>query len=183
VVVSGDIESNALSRDDWLIVEQRYRLGADTVEDIAKAFGITSRLINSRATKNAWIRDAREVKRAVVDQAMSTGIAPDPNGLVRDDDVVGPSYTEAIATAAVDDVKDMTTVLTNARRVLARLVRVLDSEPDLSIKELGGFVEVNHRAMMTIRVVRGLGERDVEDTDLTKALARARSKLVIYDSR
>lgn len=134
------------TKPDLSEVELAYRSTRDSVNSLAKRFGLSEPTLRRIVKKNGWIRCAPEAKRRVVADAMA-GVT---KGLTNDE------VRQAQETAASEDIADMAQGLRIYRNVLGAMETAAEEVTDP--RDAKVITEATEKAINGIRTIRGLDE-------------------------
>jgi hypothetical protein len=104
---------------DWLAIATEYRVGLKPIRRIAVEHGVNEATIRHRAKINGWVRDGASIKREIV----KANVAGRP--VVAQGQPSRQDIAQSIDQAAVDDIRDMSLGLDNARLSLQIINRAL----------------------------------------------------------
>lgn len=126
--------------------EADYRAGVLSVNATARKHGLAESTLRREARRRGWPRATPDNRRKLVAEAMSG--AHMASGMAED------KALQLQADAAAQDMRDMNTGLAVARKVLNRLLDMVDETGDP--RDLKVVVEANRAAIDTIRKIRSL---------------------------
>ena len=138
-------------KPDMAEVELAYRSTQDSVNSLAKRFGMSEPTLRRVIKKNGWIRCAPESKRRVVADAMA-GVT---KGLTSDE------VRQAQETAASEDIQDMGQGIRIFRNVLGAMEEASATVTDP--RDAKVITEATEKAINGIRTIRGLDEPEKDD--------------------
>ena len=127
-------------------VELAYRSTQESVNSLAKRFGMSEPTLRRLVKKNGWIRCAPESKRRVVADAMA-GVT---KGLTNDE------VRQAQENAASEDIADMAQGIRVFRNVLGAMETASQSVEDP--RDAKVITEATEKAINGIRNIRGLDD-------------------------
>lgn len=139
---------------DFSEVELAYRSTQESVNSLAKRFGMSEPTLRRMVKKNGWIRCAPESKRRVVADAMA-GVT---KGLTSDE------VRQAQENAASEDIADMAQGIRVFRNVLGAMEEASETVKDP--RDAKVITEATEKAINGIRTIRGLDD-PTEDQTIT----------------
>ena len=131
-------------------VELAYRSTQESVNSLAKRFGMSEPTLRRLVKKNGWIRCAPESKRRVVSDAMA-GVT---KGLTNDE------VRQSQEDAASEDIADMAQGIRVFRNVLGAMETASEAVSDP--RDAKVITEATEKAINGIRTIRGLDEPEID---------------------
>lgn len=159
--------STVTERYDFAAAELDYQAGGYSINALATKHGIPEPTLRRHAKKAGWIKGNSDVKRELVREAMAGAPLDDEsltNGMTNDEQVRQVQIAEA-----TQDVQDMQTGLSVARKSMAKLLTMVDQVDHP--KDVKVIVEANKLAVETIRKIRELDEPEDSSTNVTVAVS------------
>lgn len=126
--------------------EADYRAGVLSVSATARKHGLAESTLRREARRMGWPRATPDNRRKLVAEAMT--------GAHMASEMAEDKAHQLQADAAAQDIHDMNTGLAVARKVLNRLIEMVDDTDDP--RDLKVVVEANRAAIDTIRKIRAL---------------------------
>lgn len=126
--------------------EADYRAGIESVCAVARKHGLSESTLRREASRLGWVRASQDERRRLVAETMA--------GAHMACELTDEKVRQVQVDAAAQDVQDMNTGLAVARKVLGKLLDMIDLLEDP--RDLKVVVEANRAAVETIRKIRSL---------------------------